>query len=366
MQCNPCGGRFCTYCLALAHLKVHIRYGMPLPFDAALAAQQLLRGLRGERSQVALSRRLGYRGNVVAGWEAGRRFPTLTETLRFCCRIGIDVDAVMRGFDPQATAAAEGSWRDLRVIPRLLPTWLQALRGRQAIGTIAERCGRSRFVVGRWIAGTTMPRLPDFLQLLEALTQRCSDWVGALLPVERVAALMPLHQARTLARQLAYVEPWTEAVLRVLETSAYDRLPMHQPGWIATRLGIDRATETRCLRLLHAARLVQRRRKKYVPVEVLSVDTRADPTKVRELKAHWAQVVAQALLAPESPSRALGGDVEATYNVVSCSHADLQRIRLLREQCYHEIRAIIAQSQPCESVALLVQQLIEWPVTSTP
>ena len=47
-----------------------------------LAARQLLRALRGKRSQVAFSRRLGYRGNPIADWEAGRRTPTAQEMLR--------------------------------------------------------------------------------------------------------------------------------------------------------------------------------------------------------------------------------------------------------------------------------------------
>ena len=43
------------------------------------AAQQLLRAVRGRRSQQALSRHLGYRSNPVANWETGRRYPTARE-----------------------------------------------------------------------------------------------------------------------------------------------------------------------------------------------------------------------------------------------------------------------------------------------
>ena len=52
--------------------------------------------MRGKRSQVALSRRLGYRGNVVAKWEGGSRSPTFGEMLRACARIGIDVPGALR------------------------------------------------------------------------------------------------------------------------------------------------------------------------------------------------------------------------------------------------------------------------------
>ena len=44
--------------------------------DYETLAKELIRALRGKRSQVALSRRLRYGSNVVRTWEAGRRFPS--------------------------------------------------------------------------------------------------------------------------------------------------------------------------------------------------------------------------------------------------------------------------------------------------
>jgi hypothetical protein len=71
------------------------------------AARQLIRALRGSRSQVALARRLGYRGNVVAKWEGGQRFPTFGEVLRACGRVGIDVPSALARFHAPSASA----WR---------------------------------------------------------------------------------------------------------------------------------------------------------------------------------------------------------------------------------------------------------------
>ncbi|MDD9933044.1 MAG: helix-turn-helix transcriptional regulator, partial [Myxococcales bacterium] len=65
-----------------------------------LATRQLLRALRGSRSQVAFARRLGYRGNPIADWEAGRRTPTAEALLRVCARIGVDAPAALARFHP--------------------------------------------------------------------------------------------------------------------------------------------------------------------------------------------------------------------------------------------------------------------------
>jgi len=59
-------------------------------------AAELLRALRGRRSQVAFSRRLGYRSNVAHTWETGKRWPTAAVTLRAARRVGVDLDAGLR------------------------------------------------------------------------------------------------------------------------------------------------------------------------------------------------------------------------------------------------------------------------------
>ena len=63
-------------------------------------AAELVRALRGRRSQAALSKRLGYRSNPVTDWEHGRRFPTAPETLRAASRANVDLARVFAPFNP--------------------------------------------------------------------------------------------------------------------------------------------------------------------------------------------------------------------------------------------------------------------------
>lgn len=172
------------------------------------ASRQFLRTLRGARSQVAFSRRLGYRGNPVADWEAGRRFPTAEEALRACESAGIDVPAAFGRFHPVAAPA----------FSRGLPAWMEELRGRVGLAEIALRTGRSRFAVSRWLSGQARPRVPDWFRLVAALTGRLSELLAELVGIEGIPALAEEHAARDATRRLAFEEPWTEAVLRVIET----------------------------------------------------------------------------------------------------------------------------------------------------
>lgn len=309
-----------------------------------LVARQFLRSVRGTRSQIAFARKLGYRGNPVTDWERGCTFPTAREALRACARVGIDVASASKRF---ANVELDRSKDGFRVGP-----WLRALAG-VSPSELARRVGCSRSSVSRWLSGKAEPRLPEFLALVDAATGRLPDLISELVPIDTVPALQRRHQASLAAKRLAFDAPWTEAVLRLLETQAYQSAP-RDAGWLARVLGVDRATVTGCLNALQMAGLVRVEAGRFVNVEGLSVDTRGGKQALHALKAHWAGVAAARATLPERE------DLHA-YNVVSVSKLDLQRIQELLLDTYREIRAVVAASTPAEQVALVNIQLLKWP-----
>jgi transcriptional regulator with XRE-family HTH domain len=307
-------------------------------------ARQFLRAVRKGRSQRAFSRRLGYRGNPVANWENGRRFPTAEEALRACRISGIDVDAAFRRFHPPSAFALDAAG---------VASWFRELKGSASLVSLARESGYSRFSLARWLGGQARPRLPDFFRLVELITGRLSDLVAELVPIEQVPALAMEHTARRAARGLAFEEPWTEAVLRVLETARYASLGRHQDGFVAECLGIDLETEQRCLRRLETAGVIALRQGRYQSVGLLTVDTSGSPEGVKLLKAHWAAVARARIQAPRV-------DDLLSYNVLSASEEDLMRIREVLLRTYREIRNIVAASSRVEAVALVNLQLVRW------
>lgn len=312
-----------------------------------LTASQFLRALRGKRSQLAFSRRLGYRSNVACDWEAGRRFPTAARTLRNCAVLRLPVDAALAAFQPACLPA-------LRDGKRFRPgRWLDVLRGGTSVATLALRTGYSRYAIARWLSERAEPRLPAFLHLVEAITGRVSDLVEALVPIEQIPELLERHRRRAAAKRLAFDLPWTEAVLRVIETAGYQHGSSHEPGVIARRLGISTAEEAAALRRLEDAGVVSLSEGRYRDVQALSIDMTASPQDLQKLKTHWAQVALQRIAAPQ-PGDWLG------YNVISISEADLERVRDVMRKAFREIRALTAASNPIETIALLNMQLISW------
>src|SRR5687767_239982 len=134
---------------------------MDTTLDFEQISREFLVAIRGERSQLAWSRRLGYRSNVAYAWESGRRWPTAAETLRACARAGIDVRAALEKFYGQAPP-----WLDEQDLttPQSAAQLLEDLRGSTPILGLAARTGLSRYSISRWLSAQTQPRLPDFLR----------------------------------------------------------------------------------------------------------------------------------------------------------------------------------------------------------
>lgn len=66
--------------------------------DHDLLASELIRQLRGARSQGALNRRLGRSSNVAHAWERGARRPTASDFFKLARVARIDVARILADF----------------------------------------------------------------------------------------------------------------------------------------------------------------------------------------------------------------------------------------------------------------------------
>lgn len=301
-----------------------------------LAARQLMRAFRGHRSQVAFSRRLGYRGNVAAKWEGGHRFPTFAEAMRAAERVGIDVGGAMARFHPASAALWD---------PADLSAWLGELQGSASQAALAERSGLSRQQVGRLLSGRSRGRLPEVLALLDAMTGRLPDLVGALVPIEQVEALAREAAVRGALARLAVSHPWSPAAQAWLDTRgrvAWRRAPAD----LAAALGLPLGQARDLLDVLVASGAAVRDGASVVPAPPTTVELQATPADLQQIRAHWASVAASRV------ARGERGDL-FSFNVFAIGRDDLQRVREAQRRFYREVRAIVADSPP-ELAAMLV------------
>jgi transcriptional regulator with XRE-family HTH domain len=317
--------------------------------DFSRIASEFMRALRGRRSQLGFSRRLGYRTNVAYTWESGRAWPTAARALSAAARTGIDVQAALAQF-----YRASPAWLShaSATTPEGVAALLDDLRGRTSVVDLARAAGRSRFAVSRWLKGEAEPRLPDFLLMLETSSLRLLDFLGAFTDPAKMPSVSKAWAQLEAARRAAYEVPWTQAVLRLLELTEYQALRRHGPGWIASRLGISVEEEQRCLRLLMHAGQIRQSQGRYRLRDVLAVDTRSDPqAELLRVKTWWTQVALERQTGAE--------DSVFSYNVFAVSERDLARIRDLYRAYFRQVRSLISESQPSERVALISVQLVE-------
>lgn len=315
--------------------------------DIEIIARQLLVTLRGRRSQVQWSRRLGYKSNVAYAWESGRRWPTGAEALRAASRAGIDVAGAIARFLGQRPSWLEIDPTSKESAARLL----EDLRGDSPVTEVAKRAGVSRFSATRWLSGQTEPRLPDFLRMIEATSLRLVDFIAVLVDPEQLPALAPTWRRISARRRGAAEFPWTQAILRALELGDYQALPKHERGFVAQRLSVPLEVEDRGMAFLVETGQVDWDGERYHPAaaEARALDTRFAPELGQRMKLHWTEVAAEKIR----------GDAEGqfSYNVFCVSRGDFERIRELHLAYYRAMRAIVSESQPAEVVAVVNVQL---------
>lgn len=307
---------------------------------------EMIRALRGRRSQMEQSRRLGFATNVVYGWESGRRTPSSIDWFRMLRRGRVEPGSLFARFfrsDPAWADAAR--WDEAGLVLSLLRELMKGHRS----GQVARSLGCSRTTLLGWMQGVSVPRLPELLQLVETTTLRLLDFIALFVDPLNLPSVRSRYRDLLAQRQAAYEVPWSHAVLRMLEVDGACR----DPGMLAARLGISRAEAESCLRALVRAKQICWHKDGWRLGRVMAVDTRDDPERNRRLKSHWIRVSLSRLERESPPPSA-----QFSHNLFAVSEADFQRIRARQIAFYQEIAGIVERSSKSERVILLNVQLV--------
>jgi hypothetical protein len=234
-----------------------------------------------------------------------------------------------------------------------MATWLDAHRGQLKLTELAARTGFSTFKLSRMLSGKSGSKLTDFFVVLQATTGRVAEFVAALVDIEQVPVARDEHARVRASRALAFEQPWTSAIVALLETTDYASLNQHNDDFIAQRLKVPTVLVRRCLDELSKAGLVARRQHKYRVQQTLTIDTQGQPERVNALRRHWAGAATGRLSSP-------GAKDSFAYNVFSVTSSDYDRIRDLQKRYYREVRSIVADSRQPDVVALLTLHLVQF------
>jgi transcriptional regulator with XRE-family HTH domain len=320
-----------------------------MDLDFERASQELMRALRAGRSQIAFSRRLGFRSNVAAKWESGQRMPSAADALLYSRVVGHDTEAMLKRFQPNVDVVSTPKTETIN-----LHQWLSAQRGARRLSDIANDSGLSRYSVSRFLAGQNQPRLPQFLRLVEALTGRSDELVDAWIGIEHVPSLRPRFHRAQAARRAMTQRPLCLAVLCLLDTQASRRRgAAAQERMLARLLECQVVEIQQCLQLLSEGGVIAIADQSYVPVSALTVDTRASRERHLALQGYWAKLAAERAAHPQAE------DV-CSYNVFSIARKDYATVKHLQREFYRAARSLIAASEPTEVGGVLLVQMLAW------
>lgn len=320
--------------------------------DFERTASELVRAVRGNRTQSALSRRAGYRSNIVRRWELGACWPTAARFLQLCALRKLDVGRCYTDF-----LHRRPDWLDAdgASSPATVAALLRELRGKTPILELARVSGFNRYSVSRWLAGTAEPKLPDFLRLIEATSRRLLDFLATLVDPSTLPSVASRWALLHSARELAYGQPWSHAVLRALELEDYARFGYAQPGWLATKLGLRETHVQQALGALRETGQIHERPERdgtrYDVKQVLRVNTDQDPERGRSLKLAWTRFAARKLARRHPGSFG--------FSLFAISKADLRKLRDLHQQYVRAMQSLIASSRATDCVGLYCAQLID-------
>jgi transcriptional regulator with XRE-family HTH domain len=311
--------------------------------------EDLIRTLRASRSQLALSRRLHFRTNVVYSWEHGRRHPSATQLLTLAERVGVDLRQAFRSLYPVKSPTWLDQGTSLSSV-ECVAAVLKDARGGTPLVHLAELTGCSRFALARWQSAEAEPRAWEFLAVLHYATHRLTDFLDALTGSRPLPSLQQEYKRVHHARLVAERYPVSQALLRCLELESYSRRVQRQEVSFAAELDITKQEEQEILGLLRATGQIRRYKRGWRVLRASPLNMRLHRETAHLQRVFWANLASRRAPAAK--------DGLCAYNVCGVSAEGYEALRLLQREYLQKARAIIEKSEPVERVALLQVNLV--------
>lgn len=320
-------------------------------FDYSAMAAELVRAIRGKRTQRFLGRKVGFSSNVLYSWEAGRSHPVASAFFRLAfigngglpSRINRFTSSHSPALDARVLATAEG-----------IALLMRELAADEPIAALARDVGADRTTMTRWLSGRTEPRLPDFLGFVQQRTHRVLQFVELFADPMQLPSTAVGYRSVLAQQRLASDLPMSHAVLRALELKSYGRVQVgKQLEFIARQTGLSTSDVQSLLDALREADLIERCEGKWHVKDVMTIDTRNTIERDVDLKRLWLDVARSRLDAARLTKTSL-----FSYNLFAVSEHGYEQIRALHLDYYERVRRIVASDSGPQRVVLACSQLV--------
>ena len=303
---------------------------------------ELIRTLRGRRTQGQVSRKLGYKANQVYRWEAGVQAVGWKEFVAFCRICGVDLRAAC-----VELLKFEGNPARSRELAR---HFLGGLK----VSKFARQTGVSRFKVARWLNGRSDFTLDEVLELIERTQNGLFDFVFHLTRGAGIPRFKAESATKRRYAELLKVHPWISVLRVCLDLAEYKRLPRHAKGFISAKTGIPVEREDDFIAQAVAAGALRWEDGK-LRINNLGTNVRGDHAVESARVRYWAEQAAEVF-------RVHGERSKSRFQLViySASDAAVARIREETLDFYTKLRAILAaDGSETDRIQVLGLQLLD-------
>lgn len=298
--------------------------------DFKVLARELLRSVRGRRSQDQINRRLGFNFNRVSRWETGRAEISWPDFVHICksCRVSVS-DAMHKTYS--TAVEAEDSAAVIRFF-----------KGSLKISAFATHLGVSRFTVHRWLSGETLPTLSQMLMIVHQMTATLTLFVDKLLPGSSPPALLHLTRHEQSLREVIFSHPYVLAALACFELDEFKRMQTWSRGILVQKLRISQHEEDQLIERLTKIKQL-RRRGEMLEVADMRIDIRNDFAGKNQLRQYWTRKALDMLLAIRETTKVS----QFGFFTYAASEEARENIREAYLKFYQEVTSILdADSGP--------------------
>ncbi len=297
---------------------------------AKSVAQDLLRGLRGRRSQQFLNRRLNFRSNQVHKWETGQNQISWEMFIHVCTVRSVAIDRLLLNAFLFHSP------------PERIDLLLQHLLPKAELKTHASSLGVSPQTLRRWYKGESDLGLATILQIFSLLPGQAENFVIRLC---EAATCLPPEQLQSWPGsplEILFRHPIAGALTAALELDEYISQTSHPTGWLAQKLG---STEDEIESALHALQEVGAIRQAgiHYASENLTIDTSgANPSSRLRLRGYWFDRFVRAI---GLRKLSLAGRSQLTYFVHALSEDGRHEIKGLLQAFYRDVDRVIRKDR---------------------
>lgn len=303
---------------------------------SAALLPQLIRSLRGRKTQRQLSQRLGYSSNQVHRWESGQVQISWNEFFRLASDCSVDLGKILR-------SVYSIDW-DVSLSHLFFSNFGSKLDQASLLGGLEI----SRYQYYRYRRDESDAPAYLIFQLIYLSGTQFYFFLDQILKGKEYGSLFPIVELHRKESELGYQYPQMFAILSAISLPMYQNSKGLHEEWLAKKVGIDADLFSTIIDHMKKINLIVQDGKKYKLLKDKSAPEYSREG-VKKILLHWNDVVREKILTQYPVEHNFTG-----YQEFSVSAEGLKKIQTRYREFYSDIASIVSTDDVESRVSVYV------------